>query len=133
LLGRFNQGGGFGRGADSDAQVLPDFGKVKPTYEDLAVAELLQPIASGEFWRLRQDKIGLAGKDLKPEPFEFAAEALTGRDDSFEVRAVIWKVVERGESGDLAEAIDIVAVADFVQRRDQIRVTNEIADALKAK
>ena len=46
---------------------------------------------------------------------------------------VIGQVGERRQRGDLAQAVDVVAVADFLQRGDQFGMAGKIADALKTK
>jgi len=47
--------------------------------------------------------------------------------------AVIRQVPQRGRRGHLAETVHVVTVPDFVQRGDQVAVTDEIADPLEAE
>ena len=50
-----------------------------------------------------------------------------------EVGPVVGQVVQCRQRGDLAQAVDVVAVADLVERGDEVRVADAIADALEAK
>ena len=43
------------------------------------------------------------------------------------------QLVQGCQGGDLAKAVDVVAVANFIERSDQLRLAYEVADALKAK
>src|SRR5580765_2500202 len=113
-----DQGTGFFRRANRDPQVIAHFGILEPTHEDFPLPQLVQPLLRRESWRARQDKICLAGKDFKPKPDEFAAKLLPRRDNPAKIRAVMRQIVQRRQSGGLAQAIDIVAVADLIQCGD---------------
>ena len=73
------------------------------------------------------------GKTRKPSLRQLAAQPVARGDDFFEIRAVISQIVQRRLGGHLAEAVHVVAVADFVQRGDEFRMADEIADALEAQ
>ena len=82
--------------------------------------------------RLRQNEICLAGENLKSTLAELAAQLFARGDNPFEVGSVKRQVRQSRQGGNLAKAIDVVAVADFLQRSNEFRVTDEISDPLKA-
>src|SRR5580658_649929 len=106
---------------------------VKPADKDFFCPQLLQPQLGGKRRGLNEDKVGLARKHTESQDSQRVGEPFAGRNDLFEVHAVIIQVIQRGLRGDLAQAVDIVTVADFVEGRNQVRVANEISDALEAK
>src|ERR1019366_5101858 len=122
----FHQGSGFFRRADGDAQVVLHCRVAKPPDQDLPIAQLLKPRRGGVFRWVHQDEIGLAREDMKAEYVQLAAKLLTGCDDSAEVRPVVGQVVQRRQRGDLAQAVDVVAVADLVERGNKVRVADAI-------
>ena len=106
---------------------------VEPAHEDFSVAQFLQPRFGGKLRGFCKDEICLARQRLKPQPGQFVRQMSAGGDDAFEIRAVIRQVAQRGKGGDLAEAVDVVAVANFVQGGDEIRLPDAVADALLAQ
>ena len=70
---------------------------------------------------------------MEAEGLKLLAKLAAGGDDLLEVGPVVGQVVKRGARRDLAQAVDIVAVADLVECGDEFRVADEVADALKAK
>ena len=121
----FDQGGGFFGRADGDAQVVADGGVTEPAHEDLAVAQFLEPGPGGESRRAHEDEIGLAREDPEAEGLKLPAQPLAGGDDLPEVGPVAGQVVQCRQRRDLAQAVDVVAVADLVERGDEVRVADD--------
>src|SRR5438093_11959578 len=106
---------------------------IEPPREELSAAQLLQPDRGGKLWRAGQDDIGLSRKNLEAEFAKLATKLLPCGDDFPEVRSVIGQTIERRQRADLAEAVDVVAVAHFVERGNELAMPDEISDALEAK
>src|SRR5262245_35737871 len=83
--------------------------------------------------RLHEYEIGLAWQYAKAQSYQFLTQILPGRNDLAEIRAVILQIGERRLGGNLAQAVDIVAIANLLQRRDQFGMADEISDALEAE
>src|SRR4029079_16709339 len=108
--------GRFGVGADGDPEILARLRLVEPADEDLLRAQLRQPGLRAELRRPDEQEVGLAGEDVEPERHQLQGEPTAGLDDPAEVAAVIREIVQRRERRDLAEPVDVVAVADLVER-----------------
>ena len=121
----------FRRRANRDPQIIFHFREIEPADEDFLLAQLALPFVRGEARRLDEDEIRPARKNPETELRQFAAQPLARGDDLFEIRAVKLQIAQRRFRRDLAEAVHVVAVADFVQRGDEFRVPDEIADALE--
>jgi len=127
------QGIHFGFRADRDPEVVANRGCVEPPDEDPSVTELAEPFDGGEPRGMDQEEIGLTGKDAESEPGEGLVDALPGGTDPVEATVVVGEAGERGEGGDLAQAINVVAVPDFVQGGHEVRVTHHVTDAKGAE
>src|SRR5439155_1742005 len=97
------------------------------------LAKIPQPLAGGKPGRWNQDKIRLAGKNFKTKFAQRLGELVPRCDNFFEVRSVISQVLQSRQGGDLAQAIDVVAVAKFIQSGDQFARADKIAHPLKAE
>src|SRR5260370_29200557 len=132
-LDRYDERLRLGRRSDGNAKIILHRGITEPPNQALLVAQLLEPRFRGELRWPDENKIGLARKYVKAEPPEFMAECFARGDDSAEVRPVIGQALQRRQGRDLAEAVDVVAIADFVERGDEFRMADEVSDTLEAK
>src|SRR5437773_2335315 len=119
--------------ADGDAQKILRLRTIEPTHKNLSLAQLLEPAVSREGRRANEKKIGLTRKHAKAEHRQFARRLLARRDDALEIFPVVSEVIERRQRGKLTEAVDVVTVADFVERDDELGVTDKVADALETE
>src|SRR5207247_1326385 len=105
----------------------------EPAHENFSLPQFHQPLFRRKSRWTRQDEIRLAGQNVEAKLCKFAAELLPGGNDLAKVRAIVRQVLQRRQSGHLSQAVDIVAVANFIQRSDEVRVPDEIPDALEAE
>src|SRR6266581_8164651 len=66
------------RGANGDAQILPDRRIIKPPHQNPAVAQRPEPMFGGKLRRTRENEVGLAGQEPAAEGAQLAAEFLAG-------------------------------------------------------
>src|SRR5437016_3936367 len=106
---------------------------VKPAHENFLGAQFFEPDLGGKLRRARENEIGLAGKNFEAEGVQLAAELVTSGNNLAKIRAIIRQIIQGRERGDLAEAVDVVAVADFVERGNEFGMAHEIPDSLQAE
>ena len=94
---------------------------------------LASQVSAGKRGGRTRRKLVWLGQTSKPSRRSVRGDPFAGAEDALEIAAIIGEVVERGDSGDLPEAIDIVAVADLVQGSDESGVADEVTDALEAE
>jgi hypothetical protein len=119
--------------SDRDAQIFFYFREIEPAHEDFPRPQFLLPLVRCKSRRLGEDKICLARKHAEAHFGQFARQPFARGDDALEIRTVEFQIAERRGGGGLAEAVDVVAVAYFVQRRDEVVMAYKITDTLEAQ
>ena len=133
LAYRRYQGFRFRRRANRDSQIILHLRPVEPAHKDFLGAQTLQPCLRRKSRRPGENEIRPARQNPETQLRQFAAQPFARGDDFFEIRPVIRQIVQRGFGGNLAQAVHIVTVANLVQRRDEVAMSDKIADPLEAQ
>src|SRR5437773_2166447 len=123
----------FGVTADADAQPIFESRMIEPPHEDFACAQSIEPLLRRKAWRPRENKVRLAWRDFEAKFTQFGGRAFASGDHAFKVFPIIRQVIQCGGGRNLCDAIDIIAIANFMQRGDEGWVADHVADAQKAE
>src|SRR5438132_418725 len=123
----------IGARADRDSQATPQHWVIEPPHQYLSLPQFLQPGGGGKPRRPDQDEVRLAWENFETDFGQGSTEQLPRFDNPSEVGPIKRQSVQRRQRGDLAQAVDIIAVADLVQGGDEFVPADTIADALEAK
>lgn len=123
------------RRANGDSKAVTNGRIGKPTDENSLLPKLFLPNGSGfrTARRGNEEEVGGAWRYLKAKLRQRASELVSFPDNGLKVFAVVGKVIQGSESGDLGQSVDVVAVANFVKRGNERLRTNEVADSLETQ
>ena len=119
--------------ANGDTEIILCPGVIEPAHENLPVAQFLEPRPSRKDLLTNKEEVCLARQHAKTEQRQFARSSFPRLYKPLKIYPVIGQVSERRQRSHLTEAIDIVTVANFVERGDKFRMTDKVADPLEAE